>query len=234
MLPKIDLPTYELMLPVTKAVILYRPFLVKEEKLLLMAAQGKDPKEITRSIMQIVNNCIVDSGKVKIEELASFEIDYLFLHMRGKSIGGTILQEFTCNNVVAGTKCGHVWEVSLSVDDAKLSNEPKGNTIKLSDKFSLKMKLPAFKTYDTEKENYEYEVLVDCIDCLYDDKDVYKFKDQTMEESIDFIEGLTKEQFNLIQEYYDSIPEIVIEKQFKCPRCSFEHKMRLDDPLDFF
>lgn len=234
MLPKIDLPTYELTLPATKAIILYRPFLVKEEKLLLMAAQGKDSREISRAILQVVNNCIVDSGKVKIDELASFEIDYLFLHMRGKSIGGTILQEFTCNNIVNESKCGHVWEVSINVEDAKLSNEPRGNTIKLNDKFSLKMKLPTFKTYDTEKENYEYEVLIDCIDCLYDNETVYKFKDQTMEENINFIEGLTKEQFKLIQDYYDSIPEIVIDKQFKCPKCGFEHKMRLDDPLDFF
>lgn len=234
MLPKIDLPTYELMLPVTKAVILYRPFLVKEEKLLLMAAQGKDPKEITRSIMQVVNNCIIDSGKVKIEELASFEIDYLFLHMRGKSIGGTIKQEFACNNNVEGKKCGYITEVDISVNDALLTDAPKSDVIKLSDKLSLKMKYPKFKTYDTEKEGYEYDILIDCMDYVFDNDKVYKFKEQTRDECIEFIEGLTKDKFMEIQAFYDSIPELIIKKPFTCSKCGFQHVLELVDPLDFF
>ncbi len=234
MLPKIDLPTFELKLPITKTRILYRPFLVKEEKVLLMAAQGKDIDEINRSVMQTVTNCVIDSGKTKIEDLPSVEIDLLFLHMRGKSIGGTIKQEFACNNVVEGSKCGYITEVDISVNDAFLTDGPKSDVIKLSDKLSLKMKYPKFKTYDMEKEGYEYDILIDCMDYVFDNDKVYKFKEQTREENIEFIEGLTKDKFMEIQAFYDSIPELIIKKPFTCSKCGFQHVLELVDPLDFF
>lgn len=238
-LPKIDQPLYSLTLPYTKKTIQYRPFLVKEEKILLLAAQGKDQVEITFSIYQVVRNCIVNDN-IKIEDLPAFEIDLLFLNMRAKSIGDKVEQEFTCNNLIANDtmartiKCGHVFVVPLSVSDVIITPFHKEFNVKLSEKMGVMMKYPKFRSYDTEKTNVEYDILMDCLDKIYDTTETYSFQDQSPGEIIEWIESLTKEQFNKIQYWYDSIPKLEMIKKFKCAKCGFEHEMNIEDPLSFF
>lgn len=237
MLPKIDQPQYTLRLPHSNFTVTYRPFLVKEEKILLLASQGNDQVEITRSIRQVVNNCIttpVEAMTVKFDDLPAFEVDYLFLNMRAKSIGDKVEQEFTCNNVVNDKPCDHVFPVELSVSDVMVTKGPKDSKIMLSAKMGVKMKYPKFKTYDVEDANVEFDMLVDCMDSVFDDQQSYSFRDQTKEEIEAWIGELTKEQFNKLQEYYDSLPRLELQKKFKCPKCGFDHEMKLEDPISFF
>lgn len=233
-LPKIDQPTYELKLPYSKITINFRPFVVKEEKILLLAAQGKDEKEITRSIKQVVGNCIILPPNKKLDDFPSFEIDYIFLNMRGKSIGDKVEQEFTCNNEKDGIKCGHVFIAPLSISDVNITEGPKENKIMLTPSFGVMMKFPSFKTYDIEDPNSGYYVLIDCIDYVFDAQQKYSFKDKTSEECIDWLESLTKEQFSKLEDWYNKMPHIQVEKSIVCSKCGFEHKLRLEDPLSFF
>lgn len=237
MIPKIDLPIYEIKLPFTKKVVKYRPFVVKEEKLLLIAAQGKDTKESTKTILQVVNNCVleIEGGKTKVEDLPAFEIDYLFLNMRAKSIGSIIKQELVCNNLIdGGTKCGMVLDVPIDVAEVTFTAEPSFKSVKLDNNLQISLKYPKFRIYDMEKEGIEYDILIDCVDYLFNDKEVYNIKDEPREKMIELFENLTKETFLKLQEYYDSLPYMYIEKDIKCTKCGFIHKMRLEDPLDFF
>ena len=234
-LPKISQPTYELTLPISKVRVTYRPFLVKEEKLLLLAAAGKDQKEITNAVKQVVNNCLLtQQAGFGVDTMSVVEMDYLFLNMRAKSIGDKIEQEFTCNNTVGENKCGHVFIVPLSVSDVVVTPPPKINIIKLTEKDGVKMKLPTFKTYDTEDPDSSYDMLIDCLDSAYDAEQSYPFREQSREEIIEWIESLTKAQFQLLQDWYDSLPELEMKKKFKCGKCGFEHEMELSDPLSFF
>jgi hypothetical protein len=234
-LPKILQPTYDLTLPISKVKMTYRPFLVKEEKLLLLAAAGKDQKEITSAVKQIVNNCLLtQQAGFGVDSMPAVELDYLFLNMRAKSIGDKVEQEFTCNNEVEGKRCGHVFIVPLSVSDVVVTAAPKVNTIKLTATDGVKMKLPTFRTYDTDSPDVSYDMLIDCLDSVYDEKQSYPFREQTREETIDWIEGLTKAQFQLLQDWYDTLPALEMKKKFKCGKCGFEHEMEVGDPISFF
>jgi len=234
-LPKISQPTYDLMLPISKVKVTYRPFLVKEEKLLLLAAAGKDTAEITNAIKQVVNNCLLtQQSGFGVDTIPAVELDYLFLNMRAKSIGDKVEQEFTCNNIVEGSKCGHVFIVPLAVSDVGITDAPKEFIVKLTDKDSVKMKLPKFKNYNMEDPDVSYDMLIDCLDSVFDEKQAYPFREQSREEIMEWIEGLTKAQFQLLQDWYDALPALEMKKKFKCGKCGFEHEMRLDDPLSFF
>lgn len=238
-LPNNVTPIYELIQPSTGNKLKYRPFLVKQEKVLLMAIQSEDEKEIINATLEMINSCLID--KLDLENLPIFDIEYLFLNMRAKSIGETIDQEFTCNNVVDEVTCGNVLNISLSINDVSLINKDnlKDNKIMLTDSMGVKMKAPPYKVLkeindDVTDENVSTVFLMNCMDVIFDKDQVYPVKDNTKKELSEFIDTLTKLQFDKLQNYVDNLPYLVLEKEILCPKCNMNHKIKIKEPMDFF
>lgn len=239
-LPKIDIPTYEVILPSTGKEITIRPFLVKEEKLLLMAAESGDTEEIVRTTKQIVNNCILSEG-VNVDKLPFFDIDYLFIALRAKSIGESVEMQFTCNAVNdEGKKCGHVFDADVDISNvAIVKNKEIKNKIDIGNGSFVKMKYPTYAVMKDIKdeqsllENKLY-VITNCIDQIVQGDNVYSSKDYTKEELKEFVEGLTESSYKKMELFVDNFPYFYVSIKKKCPKCKFEHNLRYTDFQNFF
>lgn len=238
MLPKIDVPTYDVKIPSSKELITVRPFTVKEEKLLLMAMESKDNEEIIRTVSQIINNCLI-KGKIDFNKLPFFDIDFLFVFLRAKSVGEKVEVKLTCNNVVDGDKCGNIFDTDMDLSKCELQ-EKEGITsdIKLNGKQGIKMRYPSYSSMRyAELANpidRKTAVIVNSIDSIYDEKGVYSWKDYSKEELKEFVEGLTEENYNKLQEFVDNFPSIAVKLEATCNKCGFHHNVRYTDFFDFF
>lgn len=240
MLPKIDLPTFIIKVPSTGKEATFRPFVVKEEKLLLMASESNDSNEIIKTTKQVINNCLV-SGDINVEKLAFFDIDYLFIALRSKSIGETVDLKYRCNHVQEdGNQCRNVFVVKMNItdyevygaDDTKLDIEI-GNNIK------LKMKYPtytAMKTVNSSNNPFDKKIdlLVNCIDIIYDKDKVLTSKDFTKEELRGFLESLTESQFKKLDDFINDLPFFRFVASATCEKCGFNHKIKIQDFESFF
>lgn len=238
MLPKVDVPIYELKLPSTGKSIRVRPFLVKEEKLLLMAVQSSEPEEIVKTTKQVINNCLIDND-VNIESLPFFDIDYLFIALRAKSISEVIEMEFTCNNVVDDNKCGHVFEANVDISNCRIKkNDALPDTFDLG-KIKVKMKYP---TYSVMKEiddrattlDNKIRIITSCIDMVIDGNKVLTAKDYTKKELVEFVENLTEEHYKKLEIFIDNFPYFVVDLEKTCIKCNFNHKLEYNDFTSFF
>jgi hypothetical protein len=240
MLPKIDLPTYELKLPSSGKEIKVRPFLVKEEKLLLMAAESNDEQEMIRTTKQIVQNCILDTD-VDVEKLPFFDVDFLIIALRAKSIGETVEMKFTCQNVKKdGSTCRDVFfaDVDMSKAEIEYTQEPNFN-IEISNKITLKVKYPTYSVMKTltEGENpidRKIKVMVNCIEYIVEGDKVLSHKDFSKDELKAFIESLTQEQFSKLESFIDNFPGFLVRLNATCPGCEFNHNIEYRDFQHFF
>ena len=212
-LPKITTSQYELKLPSTGKTVKYRPFLVREEKILILALESKDQKQITNAVKQVLKECVLTRG-VKIDTLPSFDIEYLFLNIRGKSVGESIELIVTCGDdgVTQVKTTVHIDEVEV-VEDPKHTNE-----IVIGDGYKLKMKYPSLSQFidtnfssDEEEVNEvdrSFEVISSCIDMVYDDSEVWAASECSKKELIEWVESLTSEQFKKIEAFFDTMPKL--------------------------
>lgn len=239
MLPKIDVPTYDLKLPSNGQTITVRPFLVKEEKLLLMAVKSDDAQEIIRATKQIINNCII-SPEIDIETLPFFDIDYLFIALRAKSVGESIDINFICQNEVEGVKCGGKFTVAIDISNIDVENNDKSRLdIKFHDDLIFKMKYPSYsvmKQIDEKASPLEtsIRIIMACVDKIFTKGQYYTNKDFTPAELQDFIENLTQEQFAKLEEFTQSFPSFYAKGSGKCIKCGKEHNVRYKDFINFF
>lgn len=238
-IPKIDLPIYELKLPSNGKEVRVRPFVVKEEKLLLMAAESGDTDEIIKTTKQIINNCLIDSD-VKIETLPFFDVDFLFIALRAKSIGEKIDMSFTCNNTTDDKICKSVFDVPIDIADAHVV-KPEGisNKIDLGGNLSVKMKYPNYSIMKVINDNdsiidKKIKVIANCIENIVQGDKVMGTKDFTKKEVEDFVEGLTKSQFEKLEIFVDNFPYFVVDLDHKCQKCGFEHHIEYRDFASFF
>jgi hypothetical protein len=238
-LPKIDVPTYQIKVPSNGKEITIRPFLVKEEKLLLIAAQSNDENEVINTTKQIINNCIVD-GDINVDALPFFDIDYIFIALRAKSIGESVDISFTCNNTVGDEVCGNRFTAKIDVSDCEIiKNENIKQEITLSGSLRLKMKYPSYavmKTLNDDELTIEkkIKIMVASVDQVVEKDKIYTSKDFTRDELKDFIEGLTQEQFRKLEEYVDNFPTFVVNSKAKCSKCEYEHNIKYDNFSSFF
>lgn len=243
MLPKIDVPIYETKLISNGQTIRYRPFLVKEQKLFLMASQSEDTKETVDTIKQVINNCVLDD--VNVENLATFDIEYLFLQLRARSVGENINLKFNCNNLVPNEKdendlCGNLVQFDLNlleIEPTKKDNH--SNKIQITEKMGIVMKYPTFSTVNTlditkDDMSQILNVIVGCIDFIYDDEKIYYAKDSSKEELVDFIENLRQVDLENIQKFFDTLPKIKKDLHFKCNKCGYEEDITLEGIQNFF
>lgn len=238
-IPKIDVPVYDVTLPSNGKTIKIRPFLVKEEKLLLMAVESKDNENIIKTTKQVINNCII-SGDLDLDKMPFFDVDYLFIALRAKSVGEKIETSYVCNNMVDGQKCGGVFESSIDISNCVIEkNDDITMDIVLSNKLSIKMKYPSYsimKMITGNENNFQKKIRIisSCIDRIVNGDKTYSSKDFSKEELIEFIDGLTHEQYAKLEAFVDNLPSFAIESNGKCGKCGFEHKIKYTDFTRFF
>lgn len=238
MLPKIDLPIYEIKLPSSGKPLKVRPFVVKEEKLLLMALESSDEKDIIETTKQVVNNCIVD--KIDIDKIPFFDVDYIFIALRAKSVGENIEVKYTCYNEVDGGICNNTFPAKIDVMNYTLiKNENIKDKIQLTGSLSVKMKYPSYtvmRLLESDMANFDKKIniIAECIDVVADKDKVYTRKDYTNEELVDFIENLPQQHYKKLEEFIDNFPTFSITSKAVCPKCKFEHELDYRDFTDFF
>ena len=234
-LPKLTTPTYELEIPSTDEKIKYRPFLVKEEKILMMAMESKTSADITQAVKDIVNECTFN--KVNISNMPMFDVEYIFLQIRSKSVGEVSKLKLLCPDD------GKTYaDVELNLNEVKVQvGDDHTNKIKLSDDMGMIMKYPTIDSFkDSGIKNITatnmLEVISTCILQIYeeDGKKTYDPKDQTQKELTDFIEQLSTKQFKDVQSFFDTMPKLKHEITIKNPKTKKESKITLTGLNDFF
>lgn len=237
-LPKINTPTYELVLPSTGKKIKYRPFLVREEKILIMAMESEDMNEITNAIVQILSDCII-SNDVKVESLATFDIEYLFLNVRAKSVGETVEVNVTCPDD-GETQV----EMSIDIDTIKVQ-KTKGHTniIKLDDDLSMKLRYPSleqfvennFETADgTSEVGQSLSMITSCVEMIYNSEESWEASDYSKKELDEFIEQLNTKQFKEIEKFFTTMPKLSHTIVVKNPKTKVESEVVLEGLASFF
>jgi hypothetical protein len=211
---------------------------VKEEKLLLMALESKDEKEIINVVKQVINNCLIDND-LALDKLPFFDIDYLFIAMRAKSIGETINLRFVCKNIVDEKECGEKLSVQANISNIVVDNKDMDRNIKVTDKITIRMKYPSYevmKTINDSESDIDKKIkfIMASIDKVIDGDNVLDVNDYKKSDLQEFIEGLTQEQFTKLETFVENYPSFAILIEKDCPKCGFKHKLRYTDFQDFF
>lgn len=236
-LPVISTPTYELEIPSIKKQIKYRPFLVKEEKILIIAMESEDPKQIANAVKTVINNCILTKG-IKVEQLATFDIEYLFLNIRGKSVGETVDVLITCPD--DGTT---QVPISVNLDDIQISvDENHSRDIKLDDNLSLRMKYPSMNEFIKSNFGNEFTMSVDdtfnliisCMEQVYNEEESWSASDCTQKELSEFIEQLSSKQFKKVESFFATMPKLSHTLKIKNPNTGVESEVLLEGLSSFF
>jgi len=248
-LPKIDLPVFELKLVSVPKPVKFRPFLVKEEKLLLMALQSGEEDTIYKTIKQIINNCLVE--ELDVEKLPIFDVEYLFLNLRSRSIGEKIETYFICRNVTGTEKgedgldveieCKHMMPISINVLDIKPPVADLSPRIYITDKIGIVLKFPTLKSFKpiadmvtAEGNEKVFDMIYECTDYVFDDNGMYYANESPKEEFVQFLESLTQEQFDKILAFFENLPKISHDTEHTCERCGFKHNLHMEGLTDFF
>jgi len=236
-LPKIATPTYELELPSTGQSIKYRPFLVKEEKVLVIALESEDNKQITTAIKAVLKSCILNKG-VKVESLPTFDIEYLFLNIRGKSVGEQIEVMVTCPDDKK-TKV----PTSINIDSIKVQIDDKhSKDIVLDDQYTLRMKYPSlsefiknnFANIDDINVDDTFELIASCIEQVYSEEESFAASDCTKKELSQFLEQLNSSQFKMIETFFDTMPKLSHTVKVTNPNTGVENEIILEGLQSFF
>ena len=237
-LPKINTPTYELEIPSTGKKVKYRPFLVREEKILIMALESEDMKQITDAIVQILDDCILSRG-VKVADLATFDIEYLFLNVRGKSVGESIELKVVCEDD-GETEV----EIELDIDTIKVKKDKKhSNVIRLDDSLSMKMKYPSIKqfvdnNFDFKEEDASVdkslEMIISCIEMVYNEEECWSTVDCTKKEMEEFVEQMNTKQFKEIEQFFTTMPKLTHTINVKNPKTKKDNEILLEGLASFF
>lgn len=238
-LPKIDTPIYELDLPLSKKHVRFRPFLVKEQKNLLMAMESGDSKSIEQNVKQVLNNCTVTEN-IDIEKLPVLDVEYYFLNLRARSVGEVVENKYRCDNQVDGSACGNIMETSLNLLDIKIEGiKENDGVIQLTDTISIKLKYPEFSVINklsklTDVSDIAFEMIAESVEYIFDGEQFYYAKETTTEELVEFIESLNQQQFAKIEDFFANLPKLEKKIEMKCSRCGFEHKLDVEGLESFF
>lgn len=236
-LPKISTPTYELELPSSGQLIKYRPFLVKEEKLLVIALESEDSKQITNSIKTVIKNCIETKG-IEVEKLPTFDIEYLFLNIRGKSVGEEIEVNIICPDDNTTTTL-----VKINVDDIKVEkNKNHTNKIKIDDNLMMEMRYPSLdqfikSNFDFSEQNQmeqSFDLIADCVDRIYNEDEVWESSDVTKSEIVEFLDQMNSSQFKEIETFFETMPKLSHKVKVKNPKTKVQSEVVLEGLSSFF
>ena len=235
-LPRIATPTYELVLPSSNKKIKYRPFLVKEEKVLIIALESQDQKQIANAVKSIIKSCILSRG-IKVDRLSTFDIEYLFLNIRGKSVGEDIEVMVTCPDD-GKTQV----PMSINIDSIQVKKSDEHNPdIKLDEQFTLRMRYPSLSefiksnfTMEDMKVDDTFELIASCVDQVYSEEESWTQEDCTKKELVDFIEQLNSSQFKQIEKFFDTMPKLSHKVKVTNPNTKVESEIVLEGLQNFF
>jgi hypothetical protein len=236
-LPKIATPTYELELPSTGESIQFRPFLVKEEKVLVLALESEDTKQITTAIKAVIKSCVQTKG-IKVEALPTFDIEFLFLNIRGKSVGENIEVNIICPD-------DEITEVPVSIDLDEIrvqKNDEHTRQIKIDDTLMMEMKYPSLdqfikNNFDFENKNamdQSFDLIASCVDKIYSEDDVWAADDCTKKELKDFLEQMNSSQFKSIETFFETMPKLSHKIKVTNPNTKVESEVVLEGLASFF
>ena len=233
-LPKLQTPTYELNLPSSNAVVKFRPFLVKEEKILMMAQEAGDTNSMMNGVKQIIENCIISPSDMKMDTMPMFDLEFIFLKLRSKSVGENVKVGLGCD------ECDATTQVDINLDEVKV-DKPKDHDpkIMLNDQIGITMKYPKVETMEGLGEiggiEEGFSVIKRCVETIFTtDGEVHELRDATEKESDEFFESLTSDQFQKVRDFFDSMPKLSHEVKFKCTGCKKENKRTLEGMASFF
>jgi hypothetical protein len=235
-LPTLSTPTYELEVPSTKKKIKYRPFLVKEEKILLLAMETEDEKQMANAVKTILANCI-QTPRFKVDSLALFDIEYIFLNIRGKSVGETVDLQITCpddNQTVV--------DVSIDLDDIQVQkNAEHTNILKMNDDVSVVMKYPSMDLFIKNNMNDSgsevddvFEIASMCIDQIVDGEEVYETSNSSKKEITEFLEGMDTKQFLMVQKFFETMPKLSHTVKVTNPNTKVKSDVVIEGLASFF
>ena len=236
-LPKIATPKYELELPSTGETVQFRPFLVKEEKLLVIALESEDSKEITTAVKTVIQSCILSKG-IKVETLPTFDIEFLFLNIRGKSVGEEIEVNIICpddNQTQA--------KVSIDINDIKVQRDDSHtNKIKIDDTIMMQMKYPSLEQFIQNNFNFSdknamdqsFELMASCIDQVFTEDEVWAASDCTKKEIKEFIESMNSTQFKDIEKFFETMPKLSHKIKVTNPKTKVKSEVVLEGLASFF
>ena len=240
-LPKLNSTIHETILPSTEQVVKYRPFLVKEEKILLTAMESEDEKSIVGAVKQILKNCI--QGNLNIDELPTFDVEFMFLRLRAKSVGEKItvgLKPFPCAQN-EGELCKFSTEVEINLEEVQVvKNEKHSSKIMINDDIGIKLKYPDINVLKDRgaKDQSDMEmgmsVIKNCIDMIFTKEETHERGSFTEEELDEFVDSLNSEQFKKVKEFFDTIPKLSHTIEYTCKTCGEEKKTTIEGLSSFF
>ena len=236
-LPKIATPTYELELPSSGQTVKFRPFLVKEEKVLVLALESEDTKQITNAIKAVIKGCIQTKG-IKVESLPTFDIEFLFLNIRGKSVG----EKIEVNIICPDDETTEV-PVEIDLDEIRVQrNDDHTRQIKLDDTLMMEMKYPSLdqfikNNFDFEDKNVmdqSFDLIASCVDKIYSEEEVWAADDCTKKEIKDFLEQMNSSQFKEIEKFFETMPKLSHKIKVTNPNTKVENEVVLEGLASFF
>jgi len=231
-LPKISSPIFDLKIPSTKKAVKFRPFLVKEEKILLMAQQSGDEKDITNAIMQIINNCVTSDEEFNVSRLATFDLEYIFLKIRAKSVNNIVELSYR------DTEDNKLYDFKVNLDNIEITyNKKNNNKIQINDTAGIVMKFPeariSEKLGDLTGTAAEFKIIELCVDKIYDGDAVYRSEEMAPNELSEFIDNLDVKTFNKIKEFFDTMPKLYHKINYKNANGN-DRSIELSSLKDFF
>lgn len=235
MLPKLnDTPKYQEIIPSQGKKIRFRPYLVKEEKVLMLASETGNSVEILNAIGDTVSACIADD--IDFKKLTTFDVEYLFLKIRSKSVGETQNVSIKCS------ECEHGNDYTIDLRKVEIDVPKVNDKIQLTDAISLKMKWPSFIEMSNEpklqnvksKTEFAFKYVTMCIDSIMTEDQNISVSDVSQEELDEFIESMNNEQYKMLESYFESMPKLVYNVEFECANCNHTNKYDLSDIKDFF
>ena len=225
-LPTLSVPTFDVEIYSTKQKVKMRPFLVKEEKLLILAAESDQRADMIRAMQEVINSC--SSGNIDAEKLPFFDLQNIFIKLRSQSIGKE--SEF---NLICG-ECGHKTPTTLDLENIDLRTSPNHtNKIMLTDDIGVIMKYPTAEVLINENQPV-FDLVVSCVDKVFTTDEIHDAADQSYEEICEFIDGLTSDQFDKIVEFFETAPKILHTIEYTCPNCQTENTVVVDGVENFF
>jgi hypothetical protein len=235
-LPKLDVPTYEMELT-SGDTITYRPFLVKEEKILFMALEGESNTEMGRAMKQVITNCVTDD--LNIDELPLYELENILLKIRSKSVGEVTEVAYLCQQEHEDEICGNQVDLKINLNDVELEIiDDHTNEILLTENIGILMKYPKLdlmnRDIDMTDTNETFRIIESCVECVFDDENTYTMDDYSEDERTEFFESLTQAQFTKIREFFETIPKLRFRDDYVCSKCGHEGELLLEGIDNFF
>ena len=238
-LPKLDTPTYEIELPISQKKVKFRPFLVKEQRNLLMALESNESSTIQQNIRDILANCTITEG-INFDVLPIIDVEYYFINLRAKSVGEVVESRYRCNNIVNDKECGNIMEKEINLHDIQVTQDNLVNPeIQITPKITIKLRYPQFGIvkdsiqYDDINE-VTFHMIAQSIEYIYDGDQFYYANETSPQEMLEFVESLNTEQFKKIEEFFNNLPKLKNTLDITCSKCGFNHTIEVEGLESFF